>query len=506
MIAYATLSATLLVLIGSSIAAGMAQPQVLDIGDRLELFVDHYLVDRMTGTELRLNRPVDGGPVLHFDKPWDGPFAAYATVLHDGPLYRLYYRGKPYATPDGTADEVTCYAESSDGIRWRKPDLGLVEIGGSRNNNVILDSSTAPIPHNFTPLIDTRPGVPPGERFKALGGLFDMRGHATSDGLVAWHSADGVRWKKLRDKAVIGREHYRVTYTDTAGSPAFWSETEGRYVCYLRVWKTDPSQPVRQGWGGNVRAIGRTTSKDFIDWSPVEIMDYGDAPLEHLYTNQTSPYFRARHLYLSIAARFMPGRQVISDQEAKAIGVDRSYYRDCSDVILMSTRGGGRFDRTFMEAFLRPDIGPENWTSRTNYPALNVVPTGPREISFYVQRRYGQREHHLVRYTLGTDRFASVVAPYRGGEMLTRPLRFAGRTLLLNFATSAPGSIRVEIQDASGKPVPGYELAQSVETIGNEIERAVSWKSGSDLSRLAGKPVRLRFVMRDAELYALRFR
>src|SRR4030095_5516541 len=189
-------------------------------------------------------------------------------------------------------------------------------------------------------------------------------------------------------------QHYRVTYTDTAGSPAFWSETEGRYVCYLRVWKTDPSQPVRQGWGGNVRAIGRTTSKDFIEWSPVEIMDYGDAPLEHLYTNQTSPYFRARHLYLSIAARFMPGRQVISDQEAKAIGVDRSYYRDCSDVILMSTRGGGRFDRTFMEAFLRPDIGPENWTSRTNYPALNVVPTGPREISFYVQRRYGQREHH----------------------------------------------------------------------------------------------------------------
>ena len=235
-------------------------------------------------------------------------------------------------------------------------------------------------------------------------------------------------------------------------------------------------------------------------------MDYGDAPLEHLYTNQTSPYFRARHLYLSIAARFMPGRQVISDQEAKAIGVDRSYYRDCSDVILMSTRGGGRFDRTFMEAFLRPDIGPENWTSRTNYPALNVVPTGPREISFYVQRRYGQREHHLVRYTLGTDRFAWVVAAYRGGEMLTRPLRFAGRTLLLNFATSAPGSIRVEIQDASGKPVPGYDLAQSVETIGNEIERAVSWKSGSDLSRLAGKPVRLRFVMRDAELYALRFR
>ena len=135
-----------------------------------------------------------------------------------------------------------------------------------------------------------------------------------------------------------------------------------------------------------------------------------------------------------------------------------------------------------------------------------VVRTGPRELSFYVQRRYGQQEHHLVRYTLGTDRFASVAAPYRGGEMLTKPLRFAGRRLVLNFATSAPGGIRVEIQDASGKPVPGYTLGEARETIGNEIERVVSWKNGSDVSGLAGKSVRLRFVMKDAELYALRFR
>jgi len=90
--------------------------------------------------------------------------------------------------------------------------------------------------------------------------------------------------------------------------------------------------------------------------------------------------------------------------------------------------------------------------------------------------------------------------------MLTKPLRFAGRRLVLNFATSAPGGIRVEIQDASGKPVPGYTLGEARETIGNEIERVVSWKNGSDVSGLAGKSVRLRFVMKDAELYALRFR
>ena len=91
--------------------------------------------------------------------------------------------------------------------------------------------------------------------------------------------------------------------------------------------------------------------------------------------------------------------------------------------------------------------------------------------------------------------------------MFTRPLRFAGRTLLLNFATSAPGSIRVEIQDVSGKPVPGYGarpvLAKpsATRSSGRFLEERFR-----DLARLAGKPVRLRFVMKDAELYALRFR
>jgi hypothetical protein len=127
-------------------------------------------------------------------------------------------------------------------------------------------------------------------------------------------------------------------------------------------------------------------------------------------------------------------------------------------------------------------------------------------MSFYANQSYGQPTSHLRRYSLRLDGFAAVAAPYGGGELLTRPLTFAGKELVLNFATSAAGGIRVEIQDASGKPVPGYALADAAETIGNELERVVRWKSGGDVRPLAGKPVRLRFVMRDARLYALQFR
>ena len=235
-------------------------------------------------------------------------------------------------------------------------------------------------------------------------------------------------------------------------------------------------------------------------------MGYGDGPVEHLYTNQTHPYFRAPQIYLGIAARFLPGRQVLTSAQAEKVGVNPGYFRDLSDSVLITTRGGDQYDRQFPEAFLKPELGLENWTSRTNYPALNLVPTGDAEMSLYVQKNYGQPTHHLRRYRLRTDGLVAVRAPWRGGELLTRPLRFSGRRLWINFATSAAGEIRVEIQDEAGRPLPGFALDDSREQIGNEIAREVTWKNGADLATLAGRPIRLRFVMKDADLYSIQFR
>ena len=124
----------------------------------------------------------------------------------------------------------------------------------------------------------------------------------------------------------------------------------------------------------------------------------------------------------------------------------------------------------------------------------------------YVQRHYGQPSTYIERLTLRIDGFVSVHAPYRGGEMVTKPLRFSGRTLVVNYATSAAGSLRVELQDEDGEPLPGFGLGDCQEVIGDEIERVVSWKGGEDLSALRGKTVRVRFVMKDADLYSIRFR
>lgn len=451
-----------------------------EIGSRRELFIDRYLIESLDEAKLVLSRPCDEGAVLEFNKPWEGQFCGYGTIIRDGDIFRLYYRGMP--KPGGKA--VTCYAESTDGIHWNKPNLGLFEVQGTRENNIILVDE--PATHNFCPFLDTNADASPEARFKAVGGL-------AKSGLIGFTSKDGIHWTRIQQEPIFDDEGWVF---DSQNVP-FWSQAEKCYVLYYR----------RSVDG--VRAIARTTSADFRHWSDPVQMVFSDTgttkPSQHLYTNQTQPYFRAPHIYISTAARFMPGRQVITDEQATAIGVHPKYFGDTSDAVLMTSRGGNRYDRTFLNGFVRPGVGARNWVSRTNYPVLGIVQTGPAEMSLYVNQDYGQPTAHIHRYSMRLDGFASVRASYAGGTMTTKPLTFTGDQLFVNFATSAAGEIRVELQEADGTPIPGYTLEESVPLIGNDIERIVTWKGGGDVSELAGMPIRMHFQLRDADLYALRF-
>lgn len=476
-------------------AASAADP--IQIGSRRELFADHFLLDQLNGTRLQLHPPRDEGVAFPFDKPWEGPFSGYVTIvtLPDGRL-RAYYRGKAVANRDGSDEEITCVAESADGLTWTKPELEIHEIMGQSRNNVVL-RQTETAAHNFSPFRDTRPGVPADEQFKAFGGTIQ------GGGILAWKSPDGLHWSKMAEKPVISKAMVPYKYMFDSQNVAFWSADEGKYVAYYRVFED------------GIRRIVRSESEDFLTWTPPVLLGYRNpatkAPIEHLYTNQTHPYFRAPHLYVAIAARFMPGRQVLTESQAQAIGVNPGYFKDTSDAIFMTTRPGeggdhlAHYDRTFLEGYIRGGIGARNWVSRTNYPALNVVPTGPEEMSVYVNQDYAQPSAHLRRYAMRLDGFSSLHCGYGGGHAITKPLVFAGSELSLNLATSAAGGVKVGLEDPDGRAIEGFSVADCVMQIGNELDRRVAWKSGADLSSLAGRPVRLRFSMKDADLYSFRF-
>jgi len=457
--------------------------EVIHLKNRREIFVDQFFIEKLISSKIELHQPIDEGIAIKLDKPWEGAFSLYSTIINDEKGFKAYYRGVSVSGLDATDGEVTCYAESEDGIIWTKPDLGIHEVNGSKENNVIL-ADAAPVTHNFSPFLDQNPNAKISEKYKALGGT-------QKSGLVAFVSSDGKHWKKIQEDPVFTQGVF------DSQNVVFWSENEGQYVCYFRSW-------TGKGYKG-FRSVSRTTSQDFVHWTDPVPMSFGNTSYEHLYTQQTSPYFRAPHIYLAIGARFMPNRKVISDQEAEKLGVDTKYYNDCSDAVLMSSRGGNQYERQFMESYIRPGIGLQNWVSRSNYPALNVVQTGEEEMSIYVNQDYAQPSAHLRRYSMRLDGFSSLSAGFGGGEMLSKPFTFDGNALELNYSTSAAGEILVEILDVNGNKIPGYSKEECQPVIGNEISRTVYWNDSDDVSELSGTPVRMRVYLKDADLFSFRF-
>jgi len=480
------------------LCTGLASAGVTNIGSRRELFVDKLLIDQMQGATLRLHHPEEAGIAVKFDQPWEGRFSAYITVIHNDEArkFQMYYRGNA-GFKDGTSGEVTCYAESADGKTWVKPKLGLHEINGSKDNNVML-ANLAPYTHNFAPFIDRCPGVPKEQRYKALAGLGGKSG-----GLSAFVSADGLHWQKMQETAVITKGAF------DSQNVSFWSEAEQCYVAYFRVFTAGVID--EKTWKPKgVRWVSRATSKDFLTWTDAVQMTCDQPLVDHIYVSQTNPYFNAPHLYISTAARFMPGKDVLDEKAKKHLVEDTKAYpaliKDCSEAVLMTSRAGTTaYNRSFMEGFVRPGQDFRDWTSRSNYPACGVVQTGKSEMSLFVERHYGQSTALLQRCTLRLDGFASLHADYAGGEMTTKPFIFTGKALHMNLSTGAAGSVALEIQDAEGKPLPGFTLDDCKALSYDDTDRVIAWKAGSDVSALAGKTIRLRWVLKDADVYSFRF-
>jgi len=476
------------------------------ISNRRELFVDSYLIASLDGAQRTLHHPTACDIAIVHDEPWEGAGCGYHSVITDGDLYRMYYRGSALGVKDGALQlgkEVYCYAESHDGIHWEKPNVGLHEYDGSRQNNIIW---TGVGTHNFAPFLDTHPGCPPESRFKALGGT------AKEGGLFAFHSPDGVHWSLMQKDPVVTEGAF------DSQNLAFWDASAGTYRVYFRTF-TEGITTGKVWKPAGYRAIRTASSPDFLSWSNQADLTYEDSPVEHLYTNQIGPYYRAPHILLGFPTRYIergwsPSMKALPEPEHREqrAAAHLRYGTALTEGLLMASRDGVHFER-WNEAFLRP--GPERvdtWNYGHLYTAWHLaetksaLPGAPNELSLYSSEgAWTGNSSAMRRYTLRLDGFVSVNAGWQGGELVTRPFLFEGDRLALNFATSAAGSIKVEFQDSDGTPMPGFTLEDSAEVFGDAIDRTVVWTDGTDVSSLAGKTVRLRFALKDADLYSFQF-
>lgn len=436
------------------IAGSSQNAPPIDIGNRLELFVDDHLIGQMTGdVRQQLLRPEPKEVVLVTDQPWEGNTSGYYTLFQDGDLYRMIYRGWQHDAQKRAAHkEVTCYAESDDGISWEKPNLGLFEWNGTKENNIVWLS---PGTHNFTAFRDDNPAASKGSRYKAFGG--------GGGGLLPFQSADCKHWQLIQDQPVITHGAF------DSQNLAFWDRQREEYRAYWRYFDN------------GVRSIRTATSKDFIAWENEADLTYAEGtPREHLYTNAIQKYFRAPHLFIGFPTRFEAQSQQV-------------------EPILMTSRDGLRFHR-YAEAVIPRTAPKDRNHNRSNYMAWGMfqLPGKPNEISVYATENYYEpTPGRLRRFTYRVDGFVALRGKASGGQVVTKPLRYEGQRLRLNYVVRTGGRLTVEVLDESGKV-----LGRSTPLSGDAVDAAVDWQQAPSLGRGV---VQLRFTLRNADLFSLRF-
>lgn len=494
---------------------------VITVGNRRELFVDDFLVEQVSGSaRFAMGRPIPRERVITLDQPWEGTSSGYFSLVRDDDRYRMYYRGSTFAvegdkltiTSTAAHPHCLCYAESDDGIHWRKPELGLIEFEGSRANNILMmGAGHAGLKFNigtFSVFRDSNPAAPASARYKAL---FRC---PRPFGLLAFGSPDGIQWTPLSNKPVITHGAF------DSQNLAFWDASRGHYRAYWRydtAGVTTEDEWTPEGW----RAIRTAVSTDFIHWTDEADLAYGDDALEeHLYTNAVQPCPGAPHILIGFPMRYVErpwsgSLEALPDLKARRMrSADTARYGEAlTETLFMCSRDGVNFRRR-REGFLRPGIERSGtWNYGHNAVAWPLVltrsdlPGAPDELTFYAAENYwtGPGGSALRRHTLRRDGFVALKADQPGGELITKPLQFAGERLRINFATSVAGAVRVELQDAAGVAIPGFALDDCEPLFGDTLNREVVWQQGAEVGALAGQTVRLRFALTDAECFAFQF-
>jgi hypothetical protein len=505
--------AFILLTCGPSLAAAAAP---IEIGSHKQLFIDDNFIARSRGIELTMNVPVKmGQPVLSSGMPWEGEpeptIGWHSSVMKDGDKIRMWGTGKALLPvslePGGPVITLYPYAESADGIHFTKPDPSLVSY----------DESKAQIGKQgrvggLAVWID--PKAPPSQRYKSQA-KFYLPGQGAEFHIYA--SPDGYRWTLLA-KPQIGDCDTQVII--------FWDEACQRYLMYNRK-NVDAHTPKRR------RVVRRLESVDLVHWeNEVYVMDSDevDRGTEKTPTPQPPVDYYGGNLFrypdsspdspcIMIAHAFWHWQRRPKEQRAGGYPDHKFEFEVLApatlDDRLAVSRDGIQFSRLGdRKPFLATGLAG-SFSSKFCWSLPNPIRMGDelwiyyfgdnRDHDGYLDPAAPKRKTAIDRAILRLDGFVSADAAYTGGEIVTPLITFAGNRLELNVDSGSGGSIRVELLDEQEKPIKGYTRDDATELCGNSVCLPVTWGTNHSVATLAGKPLRIRFLMRDCKLYAFQF-
>ena len=474
------------------------------------LFLDDSAIKNMSSVRRTLHQPVKRGPML---KP-DTSIGQSTLQSRSAPVWNpdrsiwewWYWAGytvPPYGQYQSTTFQTVSYATSEDGIHWETPSLGLYEWNGSKDNNIAVspDEGNRGLYH----ILRDERDPDPARRYKALMGTHDR---------VPAYSPDGFTWSYPDVPPIPSSDESHMTY----------DEQTGKFLAFVKHG-TD--------WG---RSVFVSESTDFVHWTRPELVMHSDETdrenlrkrirevienpayltpplvddedyIAEVYQMAVMPY---EGIYVGFPGLFNP---------AGAIPPPHMNFTGINQVELTVSHDYRHWNRVAdREVF----IGIDPWDGVNYGTAQNLLCGRPvvhddREIRIYYNaiRFRGPKEVHrdidpnlfddtsaLCMATLRRDGFVSLDADDEG-EIVTKPIRAAaldGAELHIN-ADAAGGFVAAEIIDAeSGKPVAEYTREQCNNVEEDTLDGVISWKNGSRIT--VNKQVRLRFVLRNAQLYS----
>ena len=477
----------------------MPQSNSLALGTAKQLLFDDALVEAKEGFTTTMNPAArTNTPVLAPEKPWESHGCSNPTVMLDEGVYKMWYSANG---EDGVPRD--CYATSTDGIHWERPNIGLIDYQGSRENSII----SLNLNHGS---IFKDPSAEPERRFKCIlgAGKYDYvsvygggaRFRYDENPPETWHygsvgglySPDGIHWTPC-EKLIM------PWYTDTR-NVAFWDDRLQKYVAYVRWNEYLRAEDGAQRGSFDYRAIARSESADFENFPVPEKI------LEPDFDDPEDADMWGGGLYDTAAVKYP-----LADDAYFIFTAAYYHTTDALDIQLATSRDGIHFTR-WREPFVR--LGPAGaFDSMMLYMGVGVLPIGDELRLYYTG--YDQPHDKVTgeeyRPAIGSallrlDGFVSQDAGGQGGWLTTLPFTFEGDHLEVNMDGSARGWLKVEILDEGMQPLKGFTEADADRLGGSSTAQTVTWNGEQDLSALKGQTVRLRFVGQSVKLYAFQLR
>lgn len=482
-----------LVLAASSLASSPRH-----IRTETQSMMDPRIIEKSQQIQITMHRPRrDGRVLLTNDQSWEtrpgNLIHVYSSILYENGKFRLWY---DLGDLEDRTRRVVCYAESRDGLHFTKPRLGLHMYGGTKQNNVVMPGEIG----GCSVWVDA--AASPEHRYKSQQKVYP------SGQFHMYSSPNGIHWRMYGGIQIGpgGWDTQSIIFRDPAQST---------YLMFTRFWHSYRHQTAPEP--ENYRCIRRLESIDLIHWNQQSVVmspndtdkslyptPPGQPPVDY-YGAAVFPYGDLTVMLTQAFWHWQPrpdgqeGLAPASFDVRLAVSTDtKTFHRIGNWKPFMGPGPDGHFDSRYVWALPNPiAMGDELW--------FYYVGSNRDHDDHLDPHAKGQLKSGIGRAVLRRDGWVSADADLTGGQLITPPVTFSGNRLELNASTGGGGSIQVELLTENNHPIPGFSKQQCRLITGNSVSLPVSWNSNSKLANLAGKTIRLRFHLKDCQLYAFRF-